>query len=136
DLIYEATLHTAGILTVVLTAVAVLTNVLLLCAGFLAGIKPFTGALPERYGHVHLPHGLMWGAPLLLGLLGVVFGCAPALVDAALLNPAAEAMHGSRIDTPLKLWHGFNLVLLLSGISHAVFTDPHLLRHHTSDTQS
>src|SRR5690606_20369217 len=134
DLIYEATLHTAGILTVVLTAVAVLTNVLLLCAGFLAGIKPFTGALPERYGHVHLPHGLMWGAPLLLGLLGVVFGCAPALVDTALLNPAAEAMHGSRIDTPLKLWHGFNLVLLLSGITLAVGTVLYLLRRPSAAT--
>src|SRR5690606_37521662 len=65
DLIYEATLHTPGILTIALTAVAVMTNILLLCAGFLAGIKPFTGALPERYGHVHLPHVLMWGAPLL-----------------------------------------------------------------------
>ncbi|MGV3762360.1 putative monovalent cation/H+ antiporter subunit A [Parapedobacter sp.] len=117
DLIYEATLHTKGILTVALTALAVLTNVFLLCAGFMAGIKPFTGTLPERYSHAHLPHGLMWGAPLLLALLGIIFGCAPSLADAALLNPAAQAMHQSEIDSPLKLWHGFNLVLLLSGIT-------------------
>ena len=128
DLIYEATLHTPGILTIALTAVAVMTNILLLCAGFLAGIKPFTGALPERYGHVHLPHVLMWGAPLLLGVLGVVFGCAPRLVDATLLNPAAQAMHASDIDTPIKLWHGFNLVLLLSGITLAVGAVLYLLR--------
>lgn len=122
DLIYEATLHTAGILTLVLTALAVLTNVLLLCAGFLAGIKPFTGALPARFSHVHLPHPLMWGAPLLLALLGVVFGCVPGLADDALLNPAAEAMYRSAIHSPLQLWHGFNLVLLLSGITLALGT--------------
>src|SRR5690606_16324737 len=73
DLIYEATLHTTGILTIVLTALAVLTNILLLCAGFLAGIKPFAGALPWRFSKVHLPHFLMWGTPLLLALLGIVF---------------------------------------------------------------
>ncbi len=122
DLIYEATLHTTGILTIVLTALAVLTNVLLLCAGFLAGIRPFTGTLPGRFSQVHLPHGLLWGAPLLLAVLGVVFGCAPWLVDGALLNPAAQAMHQSAIDSPLKLWHGFNLVLLLSGVTLALGT--------------
>src|SRR5690606_9548787 len=128
DLIYEATLHTPGILTIALTAVAVMTNVLLLCAGFLAGIKPFTGVLPERCGHVHLPHGLMWGAPLLLCVLGVVFGCAPGLVDAKPLNPATQALHVSGVDTPIELWHGFNLVLLLSGITLAVGTVLYLLR--------
>ncbi len=128
DLIYEATLHTTGILTIVLTALAVATNVLLLCAGFLAGIKPFAGTLPERFGHVHLPHGLLWGAPLLLAILGVIFGCVPWLADAALLNPAAQAMHQSTIDSPLKIWHGFNLVLLLSGITLALGTVLYLAR--------
>ena len=117
DLIYEATLHTTGILTIVLTTLAVLTNVLLLCAGFLAGIKPFAGTLPERFSEVHLPHGMIWGAPLLLALLGLIFGFAPSLADEPLLNPAARAMHQSAIDSPLQLWHGFNLVLLLSGIT-------------------
>lgn len=128
DLIYEATLHTAGVLTIILTALAVLTNILLLCAGFLAGIKPFTGSLPERHSQVHLPHGLMWGAPLLLAILGVVFGCAPWLVDAALLNPAAQAMYQSAIEMPLKIWHGFNLVLLLSGITLVLGTVLYITR--------
>lgn len=117
DLIYEATLHTAGFLTMVLTALALLTNALLLCAGFLAGIKPFMGRLPDHFAKVHLPHGLMWGAPLLLAVLGIILGCAPSLADSALLNPAAHAMYQSVIDSPLKIWHGFNLVLLLSGIT-------------------
>ena len=132
DLIYEATLHTAGLLAIVLTALAVLTNVFLLYAGFLAGIKPFSGKLPGQFSHVHLPHWLMWGAPLLLAVLGVVFGCFPALADAALLNPAAQAMSNSVIDSPLKIWHGFNTVLLLSGTTLALGTLLYLIKKPSS----
>ena len=128
DLIYEATLHTTGILSLAFTAVAVLTNIFLLCAGFLAGIKPFTGSLPDRYTNVHLPHPLMWGAPLLLAILGVILGCAPGLADAALLNPAAKAMYQSAIDSPLKIWHGFNIVLLLSGTTLLLGTLLYIIR--------
>jgi len=128
DLIYEATLHLEGMAHIGLTALAVLTNVLVLYAGFLAGIKPFAGALPEQYGHVHLPHWLMWGAPLLLAVLGVVLGCFPALADSALLNPAAQAMLHGPIDAPLKIWHGFNPVLLLSGATLALGTLLYFIR--------
>ncbi|WP_353124216.1 putative monovalent cation/H+ antiporter subunit A [Parapedobacter pyrenivorans] len=128
DLIYEATLHTTGFWMITLTALALLTNGLLLCAGFMAGIKPFTGNLPERFARVHLPNGLMWGAPLLLAILGIILGCAPWLVDDALLNPAAYAMHQSAIDSPLKIWHGFNLVLLLSGVTLALGTLLYIVR--------
>src|SRR5690606_4915460 len=79
DLIYEATLHAPGVFPLVLTGFAVLTNVLVLYAGFAAGIKPFTGPLPQPLAHVHLPNILMWGAPLLLALLGLLFGCLPFL---------------------------------------------------------
>lgn len=128
DLIYEATLHATGFWMITLTALALLTNGLLLCAGFMAGIKPFTGNLPERFARVHLPNGLMWGAPLLLAILGIILGCAPWLVDDALLNPAAYAMHQSAIDSPLKIWHGFNLVLLLSGVTLALGTLLYIVR--------
>jgi len=132
DLIYEATLHTQGILPIVLTAVAVLTNIWVLYAGFLAGIKPFAGALPERYAHIHLPNPLMWLAPLLLALLGLLFGCFPFLVDGALLNPAARAILQAPIGTPLKIWHGFNPVLLLSGITLAIGTLLYVIRKPSS----
>jgi len=119
DLIYEATLHMPGLLSVVLTALAVSTNVLVLYAGFVAGIKPFAGPLPQPFRHVHLPSALLWAPPLLLALLGLLFGCLPSLVDDALLNPAVRAMAHAVSGTPLKIWHGFNLVLLLSGVTIA-----------------
>lgn len=128
DLIYEATLHTEGILYIVLTCVALLTNILLLYAGLLAGVKPFTGKLPAQYSHVHLPHWLMWAPPLLLSLLGILFGCFPTLADNSLLKPAAQAMYHAAIDAPLKIWHGFNLVLLLSGATLALGTLLYFIR--------
>lgn len=118
DLIYEATLH-AGQLPYILTAVALITNIFLVAAGFLAGVKPFTGNLPECYTSVHLPHWFMWVPPVLLGLLGVVFGCFPALPGSGLLNAATQSMVGANIAATLKIWHGFNLVLLLSAITIA-----------------
>lgn len=119
DLIYEATLHAAGTWAILLTAIAVLTNVLLLYAGFLAGIKPFAGALPQQFNNVHLPSKRLWIPPLILGLLGVLFGCFPAIVDEALLHPVAQSMTPLSVAAPLKIWHGFNIVLLLSGITLA-----------------
>lgn len=117
DLIYEATLHQKELWATVLTGLALLTNVFLLCGGFMAGIRPFMGKLPARYSGLHLPHPLMWTAPLLLAVLGVVFGSFPSLVDGSLLKPAAQAIAAQPINSPLKLWHGFNEVLLLSAIT-------------------
>lgn len=117
DLIYEATLHTTGLMPILLTGLTVVTNSLLLYAGFMAGVKPFAGKLPDQYRDIHLPHALLWSPPVLLAFLGIGFGVFPALADAPLLNPAATAIWGNRIDAPLKIWHGFNLVLLLSGVT-------------------
>ncbi|SKB51517.1 multicomponent Na+:H+ antiporter subunit A [Parapedobacter luteus] len=128
DLVYEATLHTDGVMPIILTALAVVTNIFLLYAGLLAGLKPFTGQLPDRYQRIHLPSLLMWAPPLLLALLGIAFGAFPAIADASLLNPAASAMINKPIDTPLKIWHGFNLVLLLSGLTLALGAFLYLMR--------
>lgn len=122
DLIYEATLHQRETWAIGLTALALLTNIFLLCGGFFVGIKPFIGAMPNEFSKIHLPHPLMWTAPLLLALMGLVFGIAPSLVDSSLLNPVAKAISNMDIESPLKIWHGFNLVLLLSVVTLVVGT--------------
>jgi len=116
DLIYEATLHSEQI-AVLLTGAAVLTNIFLLYAGFTAGLKPFIGKLPDRFNHVHLPGIFMWLPPLLLGLGSLFLGVFPGVVDKSLIQPVILALHGSPVDISLKIWNGFNLVLLLSGIT-------------------
>lgn len=117
DLIYEATLH-AAFWPNILTAVALLTNILLLFAGFLAGIRPFVGKLPAEFQEgVHMPSALMWVPPLILASLGLLFGIFPVLLEYNLLKPVVTSLISDIPDFHLKLWHGLNLVLLLSTIT-------------------
>lgn len=120
DLIYEATLHFESHLSISLTVLAVLTNILLLYAGFNAGIRPFTGAVPDSLSkgpHHKSLSPLLWVPPLLLGTLGLLFGLLPSIPDTLFVKETARAIAGHAISMPLKIWHGFNLTLLLSGLT-------------------
>lgn len=119
DLIYESTLH-MGDMAIVLTALAVLTNILLLYAGFVAGVKPFTGKLPSQFEKVHLPSYLMWAPPLILAVGGIVIGLFPGIIEGALIKPAVTALGANSGDIHLKIWHGFNTVLALSATTIGV----------------
>jgi multicomponent Na+:H+ antiporter subunit A len=117
DLIYEATLH-YGDWAYVLTAAAVVTNICLLFAGFLAGLKPFLGKLPAEFKAVHLPSPLMWVPPLILASLGIIFGVIPMIIDEPLIKPVTAAiMDTSQYVFHLQLWHGWSVILLLSTIT-------------------
>lgn len=116
DLIYEATLS-SGNSALLFTLIAILTNIFLSYSGYLAGIKPFTGALPDKFRKVHLPSGFMWFPPLFLGLGGLLFGLFPSLLDKSLIQPVLHAMGSSDVVVSLKLWHGLNTVLMLSAIT-------------------
>jgi multicomponent Na+:H+ antiporter subunit A len=115
DLIYEATLH-SGSGALLFTLIALLTNVFLSYSGYLSGVKPFFGSLPAKFSEVHLPSGFMWLPPLFLGLVGLFFGLFPSLLDSSLIQPVVQAM-GSGDTVSLKIWHGFNTVLMLSAIT-------------------
>lgn len=118
DLIYEATLG-SGSSAIWITIAAVITNILLLYAGFVAGIKPFTGKISaELKDNVRPLSPLIWLPPLILGVLCLVFGLFPSISE-SLVRPAVAAVAGEPFDFHLKLWHGFNTVLLLSGITIA-----------------
>jgi multicomponent Na+:H+ antiporter subunit A len=116
EVFYEATLQ-SGDWSILLTALAVITKICLLVAGFWAGIKPFTGKLPVAFKDVHLPSPLLWVPPLLLAILSLVFGSFPATVGEALILPVFRSMSGSDTVFYFTLWHGFNMVLLLSGLT-------------------
>ena len=117
DLIYEATLG-MGNMAIVLTIAAILTNVLLLYAGFVVGIKPFVGKLPEDEDDVKKLSPLIWAPPLILGLLCIVFGIFP-FIGESLVRPGVAAVLGEEYSFHLKLWHGFTTILLLSAITIA-----------------
>lgn len=52
--------------------------------------------------------------PLLLAATGLLAGLAPAVSAEPLLKWSAASIHGLEPSMKLKLWHGFNLVFLLS----------------------
>src|SRR5690606_26011265 len=114
DLIYEATLHFNENWTIWLTLLAVLTNVGLVAAGFMAGIKPFAGKLPSAFSNIYLPYPSLWIPPLVLAIFGLAFGLVPGIIGNYFNHQTANAIAGIETDMRLKIWHGFNLVLILS----------------------
>jgi multicomponent Na+:H+ antiporter subunit A len=115
DLIYEATLISpTQEMKWLLTGLAIATNTGLVAAGFMAGFKPFFGKLPKDFEGLHLPPKSMWIPPLILATLGIVFGCLPGLTGHLFTDQASNAIFGQDTESHLKLWHGPNLVLLLS----------------------
>jgi multicomponent Na+:H+ antiporter subunit A len=117
DLIYEATLSAGSQWALLLTILAVTANICLVAAGFMAGIKPFTGTLPKVYENVKMPSGLLWVPPLVLGILGFVLGSFPGIIGESIISPAVNALSVEPVQFTLKIWHGFNLVLLLSAVT-------------------
>lgn len=97
--------------------VLILTKIFLLVAGFWAGIKPFAGKLPPSLSSVKSPSAILWIPPLLLAALTIFTGAFPVFIDSSLIQPVFHAISGSNEIYTLKLWHGFNLVLLLSLIT-------------------
>ncbi|WP_313368090.1 putative monovalent cation/H+ antiporter subunit A [Sphingobacterium mizutaii] len=114
DLIYEATLHAKENWILILTILAVATNVCLVAAGFMAGIKPFFGELPAAYEKLHLPYKSMWIPPLILASLGLIFGLIPGVAGNFLSYQTANSIFGGDTEMHLAIWHGFNTVLILS----------------------
>lgn len=122
DLIYEATLNAEQNMALYLTIAAVVTNIGLVSAGFLAGIKPFTGRLNTAHEKVHLPYKSMWIPPLVLASLGFVFGIFPGIIGDAIISPTVNVVYGQFVEMHLKIWHGFNTVLILSLVTLGVGT--------------
>ena len=136
DLIYEATLNADQKLALLLTVIAVITNICLVIAGFLAGVKPFMGNLVPRFAKVHLPPASMWVPPLILGFLGLVFGIFPGLVGDYIVAPTVSVLSDQTAFAPLKIWHGFNTVLLLSLLTLGAGTVIYVLYRPTNNKLS
>ena len=115
DLIYESTLH-SGFNTGLLTTIALVTNIFMVFAGFVVGVKPFVGKLPENLSETEKPNLILWLPPVLLALLGIVFGLFPGLLGSLFTNNITPVLTGE-VGPHLKLWHGFNFIFLLSIIT-------------------
>jgi multicomponent Na+:H+ antiporter subunit A len=117
ELFYEAVLGTPDT-GVILVGAGVLANALIVAVAATLVIKPFTGMRRET---PYTPTGeaaiALWLGPLLLAGLGLLFGLFPSLIAVSLIAPAASAVLAEPITIRLVLWHGFNVVLALSGVT-------------------
>lgn len=59
----------------------------------------------------------LWIGPLLLALIGALIGVFPDLLGKNLLTAAVRDITNQDYHAHLKLWHGFNLLLLLSAVT-------------------
>ena len=103
---------------VALTAIAVLGNGMLVATALMVAIIPFFGAGTHRELVNQVPR-YMWICPGLLAALGTVGFFVPHL-DTGLLSAAAGAIAGSPVRVILTLWHGPNLIFLLSMVTAAL----------------
>lgn len=122
DLIYESTLNASANFALYITIAAVITNTFLVAAGFLAGIRPFSGKILPALESVKLPSKLFWIPPMLLSILGIIFGFFPGLLGNLLVAPLVRTVANSNVIVDLKIWHGINTVLLISLLTFAVGT--------------
>lgn len=99
------------------TVAAVLANALMVAVAAVVLLKPFAGRRPAALPAVHDPHWTMWLGPVALALPTIVFGIFPEWVSSQLIEQAVWAFHPAREEVVLKLWHGFNIPLLLSAVT-------------------
>lgn len=91
-----------------------LANALMFAVACILAFKPFWSqkapSLPESYQE---PWQMLLG-PIVLALLGVVFGVFPHLISVSLVHPAVAAIIGQDQAKKLVLWAGINMPLILS----------------------
>lgn len=118
ELVYEAGLTNAA--SLLLVGAALLANVSMVVVAGIVAVRCFAGAQVATPRAPHDPSWPMLAGPVLLAILGLLFGVAPWLVGDSLIVPAASAVAGTPIDYALSLWHGFTPMLALSVLTVAL----------------
>ena len=117
--LYEASLH-APVLEVILTAGFFLSSVLYVGIAIVIAYGVFFGKRKsDTFETAHEVHFSMWLGPLLLAVAGLVLGITNQALATDILGPAVSEIAATLVEVELKLWHGFNWVLLLSVLTLA-----------------
>ena len=98
-----------------------LANALMFAVAGIVAFRPFWrttgGALPKT------PHEAPWpmlAGPVILAVLGTLFGIYPDLLQSALVTPTVASLSGGLTEAKeLKLWAGVNMPLILSIVTIA-----------------
>ncbi|MEM1041307.1 MAG: putative monovalent cation/H+ antiporter subunit A [Bacteroidota bacterium] len=119
ELAYKAKLGFDGA-DVLLPGAAVVANALTIAAAGIVVLRPFWGALQPTPKDAHEAPPSMWIGPLVLALVGLVFGLFPSLLPAALVDSAVTATLGFSTEITLALWYGLGTALYLSILTVAL----------------
>lgn len=121
ELFYTSVINDTSGLSLIFTLIAVLSSVFMFAVMGYAGVKPYIGELKFPNEKPHESRWYLWIGPALLGLLSIVLGVFPSLVQLdVLISNAVSSQIGSTFAIHLSLWHGFNLALILSIITIAL----------------
>ncbi|WP_071797780.1 hydrogen gas-evolving membrane-bound hydrogenase subunit E [Natronohydrobacter thiooxidans] len=100
---------------------ALIAFALMFAVAGIVAYKPFYGPQGEL---PHAPHEGPWPmllGPVVLGVLGLLFGLMPGIAAHYLIEPAVHAVMGAPDrGGRVKLWAGFNMALLLSLVTFAL----------------
>ncbi len=112
ELIYEAKVQSPGLASLILI-LGVVSNIFMVAVSMLFMYKVFLGKPGSFKKKTGSYEGWFLIGPGILALFSLGFGLFPNLLS-VVIQPALGIIRAEDIQIKLKLWHGFNLVFLLS----------------------
>lgn len=119
ELIYEAKVSVPGTANFLLVT-GILSNVFMVAISAIFGWKVFFGKPGEMTGKPGETSFRLWLGPGVLAVFSLGLALFPDFFASNVVSPAISAVRSEDITVKIKLWHGFNLVLLLSAITVAL----------------
>lgn len=120
ELIYEATLD-AHILPLLITILAIVTNILTIVAAGMVSLKPFFGPPIKTPKHAHEAPWSMRLGPITLASLGLILGGLPFTVEEfgkLIASPAASAILAEPLEVHLHMLPvALSTVVMLSAVT-------------------
>jgi len=116
ELLYEVKLEAAAVGWSILVC-GVVANAANIVVALNVGVAPFLGSGREAPPLKKKPSIALWLGPAILGAGSLILGLFPGPLLGSLVEEVASQIRMEPVDVKLKLWHGFNLVLLLSALT-------------------
>jgi multicomponent Na+:H+ antiporter subunit A len=112
ELIYEAKVQSPGLASIILI-LGVTSNIFMVTVSILFLKKVFLGKAKTYIKQALSYESLFLVGPAILAFFSLGFGLFPKLLS-VIIEPALSIIRAEELQIKLKLWHGFNLVFLLS----------------------
>ncbi|MBN1301946.1 MAG: putative monovalent cation/H+ antiporter subunit A [Melioribacteraceae bacterium] len=119
ETVYASILELSDFGTIIIF-LAILANAFIVVVTLLVGFKPFLGKFKDLQRKIHEAPFAMWAGPLILAVLGLLFGLIPQYIFASLIDQTALSIISKTIALKVKLWHGFNTIFFLSVLTVAM----------------